>query len=344
MFRRPRKPGVREGFRVPCAISFASIRLMPPRPKTVASISNGKFFENHAEALGLALLGEKVGFERPISESAMNRPGLALAGFFSYFAPKRVQVLGNSELSYLRKLPESMRLDRFRRMCDRDIPCIVVARGSKLDPSLVSVANEKSIPVFGTAMVTMNFLNTASIRLEHDFAPTITLHGCMMDMRGVGVLIMGKSGSGKSETAIGLLERGASLVADDMVRVKYVGGDLVASSPDLSRGYMEIRGIGIVNVANLYGLASIRPDKRLDMVVTLKPHADLNEVDRLGMQQKTFEILGQHVSHVEIPVAPGRDSARMVTIAALDQQLRRLGYNMADEFNQKLLNHMAKGQ
>ncbi len=127
-----------------------------------------------------------------------------------------------------------------------------------------------------------------------------------------------------------------------MVRIKYVGGDLVASSPDLSRGYMEIRGIGIINVANLYGLASIRPDKRLDLVVTLKPHADLNEVDRLGMQQKTHEILGQHVSHVEIPVAPGRDSARMVTIAALDQQLRRLGYNMADEFNQRLLNHMAK--
>ncbi|MDP3851757.1 MAG: HPr(Ser) kinase/phosphatase [Luteolibacter sp.] len=314
---------------------------MAPRAKTVASISVGKFFDSHAKALGLTLLGERVGFDRQISESAMNRPGLALAGFFTYFAWKRVQVLGFSELSYLRKLPDAMRVDRFRRMCDRDIPCVVVARGASLDDSLMAVANENNIPVFGTSVVTMNFLNTATIRLEHDFAPVITLHGCMVDMRGVGVLIMGKSGSGKSETAIGLLERGASLVADDMVRIKYVGGDLVASAPDLSRGYMEIRGIGIVNVANLYGLASIRPDKRLDLVVTLKPHADLNEVDRLGMQQKTYEILGQHVSHVEIPVAPGRDSARMVTIAALDQQLRRLGFNMADEFNQRLLDHMA---
>jgi HPr kinase/phosphorylase len=206
----------------------------------------------------------------------------------------------------------------------------------------MKVAAEKQIPVFGTSEVTMNFLNAATIRLEHDFAPSVTLHGCMVDMRGVGVLIMGKSGSGKSETAIGLLERGASLVADDMVRIKYVGGGLVASAPDLSRGYMEIRGIGIVNVANIFGLASIRPDKRLDMVVTLKPHADLNEVDRLGMRQKTYEILGQKVSHVEIPVAPGRDTARLVTIAALDQQLRRLGYNMADEFNQRLLDHMAE--
>jgi len=317
---------------------------MPPRVKTVASISNEKFYESHAEALGLTLQGEKVGFDRPISEPAMNRPGLALAGFFSYFAPKRVQVLGHAEMAYLRKLPENMRIDRFRRMCDRDIPCVVVARGLELESVLVSVANEHSIPVFGTSHVTMNFLNEATIRLEHEFAPHVTLHGCMVDMRGVGVLIIGKSGSGKSETAIGLLERGASLVADDMVRIKYVGGELVANSPDLSRGYMEIRGIGIVNVANLYGLASIRPDKRLDLVVTLKPHADLNEVDRLGMQQKTYEILGQHVSHVEIPVAPGRDTARMVTIAALDQQLRRLGYNMADEFNQRLLNHMAKGK
>jgi HPr kinase/phosphorylase len=317
---------------------------MPPRVKTVASISVEKFFDAHAAALGLTLLGERVGFDRLISEPAMNRPGLALAGFFSYFARKRVQVLGNSELSYLKKLPEPMRIDRFRRMCDRDIPCIVVARGSLLDDSLAMVAKDHNIPVFGTSQVTMNFLNAATIRLEHEFAPSVTLHGCMVDMRGVGVLIVGRSGAGKSETAIGLLERGASLVADDMVRVKYVGGDLVATAPDLSRGYMEIRGIGIINVANLYGLASIRPDKRLDLVVTLKPQADLNEVDRIGLQPKTYEILGQQVNHVEIPVGPGRDTARMVTIAALDQQLRRLGYNMADEFNQKLLNHMGGGR
>ncbi|MES2439641.1 MAG: HPr(Ser) kinase/phosphatase [Verrucomicrobiota bacterium] len=317
---------------------------MPPRVKTVASISVEKFFEAHSEALGLALHGEKVGFDRPISEPAMNRPGLALAGFFSYFARKRVQVLGNSELSYLKKLPEAMRIDRFRRMCDRDIPCIVVARGSVLDENLATVAKDHNIPVFGTSQVTMNFLNAATIRLEHEFAPSVTLHGCMVDMRGVGVLIVGRSGAGKSETAIGLLERGASLVADDMVRIKYVGGELVATAPDLSRGYMEIRGIGIINVANLYGLASIRPDKRLDLVVTLKPQTDLNEVDRVGLQQKTYEILGQHVVHVEIPVGPGRDTARMVTIAALDQQLRKLGYNMADEFNQKLLNHMSGGR
>jgi HPr kinase/phosphorylase len=309
---------------------------MSQKVKSVASITVEKFFENYAESLKLVLLGERVGFDRLISEPAVNRPGLALAGFFSYFAKKRLQVLGNLEMAYL---PEEMRMDRFRRMCEREIPCIVVSRGAALGSELMTVAKEYSIPVFGTSQITMKFLNAATISLEHEFAPTVTMHGCMVDMRGIGVLIVGKSGSGKSETAIGLLERGGSLVADDMVRIKHVGGELIATAPDLSRGYMEIRGIGIINVANLYGLASIRPDKRLDLVVTLKPATDLNEVDRLGLESKSYELLGQQVAHVEVPVGPGRDTARMVAIAALDQQLRRL--NMADEFNQKLLDHMS---
>lgn len=317
--------------------------MTPPRVKQTASITIGEFFERHATALSLTLLGEKHGFERPISEPAPNRPGLALAGFFSYFAKKRLQVLGNSEMSYLKKLTPHMSAERFRRMCERDIPGIVVSRGGKLDDELMAIASEHRIPVFGTTLVTMKFLNTATLRLENEFAPSVTLHGCMVDLRGIGVLIMGKSGTGKSETAVGLIERGGALVADDMVRVKYASGELTASAPALSRGYLEIRGIGIVNVANLYGLASIRPEKRLDLVVTLTAYADQNEVDRLGLQPKSFEILGQQIPHVEVPVAPGRDTARMVAIAALDQQLRRLGYNMADEFNQRLLRHMSGG-
>jgi HPr kinase/phosphorylase len=315
--------------------------MTPPRVKQAASITIGDFFERHATALSLTLLGGKHGFERPISEPAPNRPGLALAGFFSYFAKKRIQVLGNSETSYLKKLTPPMRGERFRRMCERDIPGIVVSRGGKLTQDLMDIAAEHRIPVFSTTLVTMKFLNAATLRLETEFAPSVTLHGCMVDLKGIGVLIMGKSGTGKSETAIGLIERGGSLVADDMVRVKYANGELMATAPDLSRGYLEIRGIGIVNVANLYGLASIRPEKRLDLVCTLTAYADQNEVDRLGLKSKSFEILGQQVPQVDIPVAPGRDTARMVAIAALDQQLRRQGYNMADEFNQRLLHHMS---
>jgi HPr kinase/phosphorylase len=229
-------------------------------------------------------------------------------------------------------------------MCERDIPGIVIARGTRPGDDLMSIAARHRIPVFGTRLVTMNFLNAATLRLESEFAPVVTLHGCMLDVRGIGVLIMGKSGSGKSETAIGLLERGGALVADDLVRVRWAGGELTAFAPELSRGYLEIRGIGIVNVANLFGLTSIRPEKRLDLVVTLAPYSDLNEVDRVGLKPKTYEVLGQNVPLVEIPVAAGRDTARMVAIAALDQQLRRLGYNMADEFNERLLQHMSGGK
>lgn len=316
---------------------------MAPRVKQIASIPVGEFFERHAGALSMSLLGERHGFERTIGEPAPNRPGLALAGFFSYFAKKRIQVLGNSEMSYLKKLTPQMRSERFSRMCERDIPAVVVSRDSRLPQDLIEIAAEHRLPVFGTKLVTMKFLNAATLKLEAEFAPTITLHGCMVDMRGIGVLIMGKSGSGKSETAIGLLERGGALVADDMVRVRWANGELTATAPALSRGYLEIRGIGIVNVANLFGLTSIRPEKRLDLVVELTSYADQNEIDRLGLQPKSIEVLGQNVPLVEVPVAPGRDTARMVAIAALDQQLRRLGYNMADEFNERLLRHMGGG-
>lgn len=313
---------------------------MSQKVKTTTSLPIGEFFERHGEDLSMTLTSKRHGFDRQVGEPAPNRPGLALSGFFSYFAKKRIQVLGNSEMSYLRRLSPKMRGERFGRMCERDIPAIVVSRGSDLPEDLLPIAAEHEIPVFSTKLVTMKFLNAATLRLEAEFAPTTTLHGCMVDMRGIGVLIMGKSGSGKSETAIGLLERGGALVADDMVRVKWANGELLAAAPALSRGYMEIRGIGIVNVANLFGLTSIRPEKRLDLVVTLLSHADLNEVDRVGLKPKSFEVLGQKVPLIEIPVAPGRDTARMVAIAALDQQLRRLGYNMADEFNERLLEHM----
>ena len=316
---------------------------MPASPKVikVSSITVGEFFERHRDELDLTLLGPEVGFDRPIHEPAPNRPGLALAGFFTYFAKKRIQVIGNSELSYFRKLDPTLRVRRFEKLCLQGIPCLVVARQHALPPDLAEVAERNGVAVFQCPMVTMKFLNLATIRLEHEFAESTSLHGCMVDFRGVGVLIMGHSGSGKSETAIGMLERGGALVADDLVRIRNIGGELITASPDLARGFIEMRGIGIINAANLYGLSAIRPEKRLDLVVTLKPQEDLNNVDRLGIRRKGYQILGIRVPHVEIPVAAGRDTARLVAVAALDLQLRRLGYDMADEFNQRLLAKMA---
>ena len=313
---------------------------MAQRTVKVSSISVEEFYRRHRESLGLELVGSEEGFDHAIREPAPNRPGLALAGFFTYFAKKRIQVFGNSEISYLKKLDPAVQVKRFRQLCEQDVPCFVMARQHTLPANLIEVAAEKKIPLFTTPMVTMKFLNLSSIRLEQEFAESTSMHGCMVDFRGVGVLIMGKSGAGKSETAIGLLERGGALVADDLVRFRNIGGELIGAAPKLARGFIEMRGIGIINAANLYGLSAIRPEKRLDLVVTLLPDADLNKVDRLGIRRKKFKVLGVGVPQVDIPVAAGRDTARLVAVAALDLQLRRLGYDMADEFNQKLLEKM----
>lgn len=308
--------------------------------KIVSSITVQQFLENHGDDLELTVEHPVMGLDRLIEEPAVNRPGLALAGFVDYFAKKRVQVLGNSENSYLEKLSDDRRLERFTLLCEQDIPCLILARGHQLSPELLDVARESNIAILRSPRQTMAVLNSATIKLEEEFACRTVLHGCMVDYRGIGVLITGKSGSGKSETAIGLLEKGAALVADDIVNLKQVGSDLSATAKDFARGYLEMRGIGIINVANLYGLSAIRPEKRLDLVVELKPETDLNKVDRLGMSQKSLQILDIKVPLIEIPVAPGRDTARLIGVAALNLQLQRIGYDMADEFNQKLLDQM----
>lgn len=312
--------------------------------REIKSITVQEFLEKHGAVLDLETKHPVVGLERKIEEPALNRPGLALSGFFTYFAKKRVQVLGNSEVSYLATLDEATQSERFIKLCEQDIPCIIIARGHKLPDRLSKIAREKRIALISTSKTTMTFLNEATIMLERDFAPRTSLHGCMVDYRGIGVLVMGKSGSGKSETAIGLLEKGAALVADDTVNIKQVGGELSTSAKDFARGYLEMRGIGIINVANLYGLSAIRPEKRLDLVVDLRPATDLNKVDRLGIQQKKYQILDIEVPLVEIPVAAGRDTARLIAVAALDLQLRRIGYDMADEFNRRLLEKMNADQ
>jgi HPr kinase/phosphorylase len=310
--------------------------------KSVPVVTVESFYAKHAKKLQMKLEGPRVGFHRKIREPTINRPGLALAGFFKYFAEKRVQVLGAAEYTYLKHLSPTLRVKRFGDLCARKIPCLVVSRGFHLDPALLEVAAEEKIAVFRTPMITMKFINAATIALEDDFSPTITEFGSMADILGVGVLIRGASGIGKSECVLGLIERGHSLVSDDVTRITSVEGrELMATSPELTRNHMEVRGIGIINVANIFGIGSIRVEKRLDLVVTLKDWHELEEVDRIGIEQEFYEILGLQVPHVTIPVKPGRDIARLIEVAALDQKLKGLGQNSAVEFNQKLLDVMA---
>jgi len=309
--------------------------------KNVPVVTVESFYRAHGETLQLKLEGSRVGFHRKIREPTINRPGLALSGFYKYFAEKRVQVLGAAEQSYLQSLSPKVRRRGFRELCAQKIPCLVLSRGAHLDRELLAIAEEEQIAVFRTPMVTMRFINAATIAMEVDFSPTVTEFGSMVDILGIGVLIRGQSGIGKSEAVLGLIERGYSLVADDVTRVKSLEGrELVATAPELTRYHMEVRGIGIINIASIFGVGSIRIEKRLDLVCTLKDWQELEEVDRIGLDQEFYEILKMQVPHITIPVRPGRDTARLIEVAAMDQKLKSLGRNSALEFNEKLLNLM----
>jgi HPr kinase/phosphorylase len=307
------------------------------------TLTFGEFFSRHAELLQMKLEGPEVGMDRRIREPTINRPGLALSGFYNYFAEKRIQVIGAAETSYLKSLTPELARTRCRALCEQPIPGLVVSRGSKPVPVLLEEAARAEIPVLRTPMVTMKYINAATLALEVDFAPTKSEYGSMVDILGIGTLIRGSSGIGKSEAVLGLVERGHSLVSDDITRFRALEGrELVGTSPELTRYHMEVRGIGVINVMSIFGVGSVRTEKRLDLIVTLKDWQELEEVDRIGIDQEYFEILGILIPHVTIPVRTGRDLARLVEVAALDQKLKSMGHNSALAFNQRLLQAMQK--
>ncbi len=326
---------------MPEQLGTPTITSTSDQPKNVPVITVENFYSSHAEKLQMKLEGPRVGFHRKIREPTINRPGRALSGFYNYFAEKRVQVLGAAEHSYLKSLTPKTRVKRFRDLCARKIPCLVMSRGFHLAPDLLAVTAEAQIAVLRTPMITMKFINAATIALEMDFSPTVTEFGSMVDILGVGALIRGPSGIGKSECVLGLIERGYSLVSDDVTRItRLEGRELMATAPDLTRNHIEVRGIGIINVASVFGIGSIRIEKRLDLVVTLKDWQEVESVDRIGLDREFYEILGLQVPHLTIPVRPGRDMARLIEVAAMDQKLKGLGHDSAIQFNAKLLNLM----
>lgn len=306
--------------------------------KRVHELEVGTFIERHGMTLKMSSLNGDAGYNKKIIEPSVHRPGLALAGFLDCFAHFRVQVLGNSEFSYLQQLDEETRRERFRAVLNTKIPCIVIARDGRVPQDMIDLANEYGLSVFVTPLNTMDFTNNASLLLEQDFAPSTSQHGCMISYKGLGILIAGKSGSGKSEAAISLIEDGAALIADDKVAIKNVNQKLIAFNKEGVHGFLEMRGVGIINVGNLYGLGAIRKESEIDLIVFLKPTEELNQVDRLGIKRKKIKLLGLDVPYVEIPVAPGRDTARLINVTALELQLRKLGYDMASEFNDLILN------
>jgi HPr kinase/phosphorylase len=310
-------------------------------PITRETVTVESFYTQNASQLHLKLIAGAGGLKRIIRESTVNRPGLALTGFTKYFAMKRVQVFGNAEFYYLRSLPKEERGKRYESFFRYSVPCVVFSRDLEPDRQFIQAAEKADVPVFQTSLITMKFINTATIALDAMFAPRGTEMGSMVDILGVGVIIKGESGIGKSESVLALVERGYSLVSDDITLVTLVDGrKVVGTSKELTRNLMEVRGIGIVDVASMFGVKSIRKEKRVDLVVTLIAWDPSMNIDRLGMDQEFTKILGIDIPHMTIPVRPGRDLARLIEVAAFHTKLRMSGLNPAKELNDRLVARM----
>jgi HPr kinase/phosphorylase len=301
-----------------------------------------RFYTGHVGNLELSLLAGAGGLKRTIREPTVNRPGLVLTGFTRYFAYKRLQIIGNAEAYYLKSLTPEERLKRYETFFSYKIPCVVFSRNLHPDKLFLKAAEHAEVPIFRCPLVTMKFINLATPALEMMFAPRGTEMGSMVDILGVGVIIRGESGIGKSESVLALIERGYSLVADDITKVTLVDGrEVIGTSAEITRNHMEVRGIGIINVAAMFGFKSIRQDKKVDLVITLKSWNDVADMDRLGMEQEFVQILGIDVPHITIPVRPGRDLARLIEVAAFQTKLKSGGYNPAKELNDRLISRMA---
>lgn len=312
------------------------------KTKIIESISVREFYESFKEKLQLELVAGAVGLEKKIQERSLNRPAAALTGYFKYFAWKRIQLMGAGEMGYLRDLNTTEETVVLEKLFKRNIPCLLISRGLMPSITMKSLADKFSIPVIRSMLSSKELTTDATLLMEEKFAPHTLMHGTLLDVRGVGILICGESGVGKSECALALIERGHSLVADDLTYVKRLSDyELVGNSSEISRGYMECRGLGIINIAELFGIRSVRLKKRIDLVVhfvTWTP--DIYE-DRTGLDEKFLEILGIKVPLVEILVRPGRDMAQLVEVAAMMQAFKQMGHNSASEFNERLIAHIS---
>lgn len=295
------------------------------------------FLEAGGSRLSMELVAGEPGLERTIAEAALNRPGLALSGFLQHFPFRRIQVIGLAEQAYLNRLSPKERRARLKDFFRARIPCVVITRHKTLPEGVLDLAGQLRVPVLRTKMITKDFVNAATIVMETLVTPRVSVQGTMVEIMGVGMLIEGPPGIGKSETALALIQRGYALVADDVARLRRDStGAVIASPPDVTRYHMEIRGLGIIHVPSLYGVSSVRSEKQLDLVVTLCPPETAREYSATATPL-TKEFLGVPIPRIFIPVAPGRELANVVETAALNEKLKRLGHDAEKELDQKLM-------
>ncbi len=302
-------------------------------------------FHQHGARLGLELVAGEGGMKRPIRVPEAHRPGLSLSGYLKNHANKRILIFGRVEIEYLCDLDAETRIQRLEAILGPQTPAVIVARRYKPPAELAQLCARRNIPLMRASLTTMNVLSKLTHLLTEEFAPSMNVHGTLVEVFGVGVLIQGDSSVGKSEAALGLIERGHRLISDDIVKVrKREGIYLEGFGADLTRHHMEIRGIGIINVAHLYGAVCVRDYKSIDLVVKLEAWDDHSFYDRVGLEEKHCDMLGVKVPHHVLPVKPGRDVVLLLETIALNHRLKAMGYNSAKEFNAKLLEMIAVKQ
>lgn len=282
------------------------------------------------------------GFEKiEITTDDVNRPGLQLAGFFDYFEPNRLQIMGKVETTYVEQFSSEKRREIFDRLCETGIPAIIVTRNIDVFPEMLEAAKEYDVTVLRTNNFTSSVVNALVASLKVSLAPRITMHGVLVEIYGEGVLILGDSGVGKSETAIELIKRGHRLIADDAVEIKRVSDrTLVGTAPEIIRHFIELRGIGIVDVRRIFGMGAIKATERVDLIVNLEHWEEGKMYDRLGLDTQYTDILGLSIPSLTIPVRPGRNLAVIIEVAAMNHRHKSMGYNAARELNERMMKSM----
>lgn len=295
------------------------------------------------EDLRMRVVAGEDGFGRAISWGRIQRPGLALAGFLPFIKPGRIQIVGESELNYLETMPPEVRRERIREICALPVAAFVITKGQRVPDELARECRNEKIPLLVSERTTSVVIQSITRVLEDELAPSTSVHGVLVDVYGMGVLLLGDSGIGKSECALDLIQRGHRLVADDVVQIrKYPNGAVVGRASDMIRYHMELRGIGIINIKHLFGVSAVRSSKSIELVIELERWDPAKKYDRLGLDGETYAILDSPHPFLRLPVASGRNIALLIEIAARNELLKMQGYDAAKEFALKLDEQIAR--
>lgn len=307
---------------------------------------NGVSVSKIVERLDLKVYTDEIDLKkRKITRSDINRPALQLAGYFLHFDSTRVQIIGNVEYFYTKQMEEEKKLEIYKELLSYEIPCIIFSRDLVPDEEFIHIAEENGIPVLGTNRPTSEFVAELIFALGEFLAPCITIHGVLVDVYGEGVLITGESGIGKSEAALELIRRGHRLVSDDVVEISRINDHtLMGTAPDITRNFIELRGIGIVDVKTLYGVECIKEKQEIDLVIKLSEWKKDAEYDRMGLEDEYIEYLGNQVVCYSVPIRPGRNLAVICETAAVNHRQKKMGYNAAQELYRRVQENLVKGR